>query len=241
MESKSVKTDRHLVLFEDSRIDSFIILGSGGGGRTAASIIEARFSEQSQALPKIAFLDDVDKRPLVNGYPVIGPISKAVDDTDWPEGTGFVVAFGSTCLPAREHVFRLLQAKGRHVINAIHPRSTIDRWASLGVGNIITANCVIHPNARMGNNCFLCVAATVDHDDEIGDNVYLSPGVHLAGGVILEDNVFVGISAAVLPGVRVGKGAIIGAGAVVIGDVAAAETVVGVPARPIKKRKEEHL
>lgn len=177
-----MKTDHHPVSFGDSRIDSFIILGSGGGGRTAASIIEARFFEQGQIQPKIAFLDDVDKRMFVNGYPVIGPVSKALDDVDWPVGTGFIVAFGSTHLAAREHVFNLLQANGSRVINAVHPRATIDRWASLGVGNIIAANCVIHPNVKLGNNCFLCVAATIDHDDEIGDNVYLSPGVHLAGG-----------------------------------------------------------
>jgi acetyltransferase EpsM len=219
----------------------FVILGSGGGGRTAASIIEACSAELGHLRPGIVFLDDADKSPYVNEYPVIGPVSRALDDASLPDEAGFIVAFGSTCLPARERAFRMLQTKGRHIINVIHPHAIIDRWATIGVGNIIAANCVIHPNAKLGNNCFLCVAATVDHDAEIGDNVYLSPGVHLAGGAILEDNVFVGTSAAVLPGVRVGKGAIIGAGAVVIGDVAAAETVVGVPARPIRKRKEEHL
>lgn len=219
-------------------VSRFIILGSGGGGRTVAGIIEAWSSKQGQSKPEIAFLDDADKRSHVNSYPVIGPVSKALDNADWPDGTGFVVAFGSMCMPARERVFHLLQAKKRHVINAIHPRATIDRCASLGVGNIIAANCVIHPNAKLGNNCFLCVATTMDHDDEIGDNVYFSPGVHLSGNVILEDNVFIGTNAAVLPGVHIGKGAIIGAGAVVIGNVAAGATVAGVPARLIKKRKK---
>lgn len=225
-------------LFNDTTPDQFVILGGGGGGRTAASIIEMWVSERSHSLPEIVFLDDADRRLTINDYPVIGPVSKALDDPDWPKRTGFVVAFGATHMLARERVFRSLQAKGHYVINAIHPRATIDRWASLGVGNIIAANCVIHPNARLGNNCFLCVAATIDHDDEIGDNVYLSPGVHLAGGVILANNVFVGINATVLPEIHVGKGAIIGAGAVVTENVAAGTTVVGVPARPIEKRKE---
>lgn len=219
-------------------VNQFVIIGSGGGGRTAASIIEASSSEMSKSKPVIVFLDDADKRSSVNGYPVVGPVSMALDSADWPEGTGFIVAFGSMNLVARERVFRLLQAKGRRVINAIHPRVIIDRCATLGIGNIIAANCVIHPNAKVGNNCFFCVAATVDHDDEIGDNVYLSPGVHLAGAVILEENVFVGTSAAVLPGVRIGKGAVIGAGAIVTRDVASGITVVGVPARPIEKKKE---
>lgn len=218
-------------------VDRFVILGSGGGGRTVASIIEAMSSEQGQSQPKIAFLDDADKRKLVNGYPVIGPIAQVLEDTDCSEGTGFVVAFGSTHMPARERIFSLLQTKARRIINVIHPRAIIDRWASIGIGNVIAANCVIHPNAKLGDNCFLCVATTIDHDSEIGNNVYISPGVHLTGGVILENNVFVGTSAVVLPEVRVGKGAIIGAGAVVIGNVVAGGTIAGVPARPIEKRE----
>lgn len=223
---------------QNASIDRFVILGCGGGGRTAVSIIEAACSEQGQRATTITFLDDNHQDELVNGYPVIGPIATALNETGWSKGTGCVVAFGSKCLPARERIFQLLQAKGRHIINAIHPRATIDRTASLGIGNIIAANCVIHPNARLGNNCFLCVAATIDHDNEIGDNVYLSPGVHLAGGVVLEDSVFVGASAAVLPGIRIGKGATVGAGAVVLSDVVAGGTVVGVPARLVEKRKE---
>jgi acetyltransferase EpsM len=230
--------ERSICLRHDTTTDRVVILGSGGGGRTAASIIETQCAEQRRTGMEIAFLDDCDKRLFVNGHPVIGPTSKALDNADWPEETGFVVAFGSTCLPARDRVFRLLQAKERQILNVIHPRAIIDQWASVGVGNIIAANCVIHPNARLGNNCFLCVAATIDHDGDVGDNVYLSPGVHLAGGVTLEDGVFVGTGAALLPGIHVGKGAIIGAGAVVIGDVAAGATVAGVPARLIKKRKE---
>jgi sugar O-acyltransferase (sialic acid O-acetyltransferase NeuD family) len=222
---------------EDGVVSGVVILGSGGGGRTAASIVEVWSSEQKQPLPHIVFLDDADKRAFVNGHPVMGPVSKALVDEKWSEDKAFVVAFGSTHLPARERVFALLQKEGRHVINVIHPRASIDRCAVMGVGNVIAANCVIHPNAKLGNNCFLCVATTIDHDDEIGDNVYFSPGVHLAGGVIVEANVFVGTGAAVLPGVRVGKGAVLGAGAVVIEDVPAGVTVVGVPARLIAKRE----
>jgi len=42
----------------------------------------------------------------------------------------------------------------------------------------------------------------------------------------------VGAGAVVIPNVRIGAGALVAAGAVVIGDVAAGVTVLGVPARP---------
>jgi len=49
-------------------------------------------------------------------------------------------------------------------------------------------------------------------------------------------DVWIGAAAIILPGVRVGTGAVVGAGAVVTKDVAPYEVVVGVPAKPIRKR-----
>jgi acetyltransferase-like isoleucine patch superfamily enzyme len=46
------------------------------------------------------------------------------------------------------------------------------------------------------------------------------------------DSAFIGIGAAILPNLRIGANAIVGAGAVVIRDVPANATVIGVPARP---------
>jgi len=48
----------------------------------------------------------------------------------------------------------------------------------------------------------------------------------------------IGAGAIVLGPVTVGEGATVGAGAVVIGDVAPGETVVGIPAKPIRGREE---
>lgn len=48
---------------------------------------------------------------------------------------------------------------------------------------------------------------------------------------VIEDEVFVGVGARVIGGVRVGAGARIGANAVVLADVPAGATVVGVPGR----------
>ncbi len=43
----------------------------------------------------------------------------------------------------------------------------------------------------------------------------------------------IGIGSSVIQGVTIGAGATVGAGAVVLGDVEAGETVVGVPARVV--------
>jgi len=52
-------------------------------------------------------------------------------------------------------------------------------------------------------------------------------------------DVWIGHGATVMPGVKIETGAAIGSGAVVTHDVAPYEIVVGVPARPIRKRFDE--
>ena len=51
----------------------------------------------------------------------------------------------------------------------------------------------------------------------------------------------IGTNAVILPGVTVGRGAIVGAGAVVTHDVPPMTVVAGVPARPIRSRRDDEL
>lgn len=57
--------------------------------------------------------------------------------------------------------------------------------------------------------------------------------VHGTGPISIGDRVFLGQRCVVLGGVTIGDGATVGAHAVVTKDVAAGQTVVGIPARPV--------
>ena len=205
----------------------YAILGAGGAGRTALSVFLSM-----QHGTDVVFFDD---RPLsyVNGTPVVGTVSEILDP-DWLEAR-FVVAFGSTTLPAKSAVASRLEAHGRTFGTLIHPKAEVDKTASVGQGSVVCAFCVVHPNATIGPHSFLCCSATVDHDTILGRNVYLSPGCNLCGAARICDDAFVGVGAVVLPNVTVGRGAIVGAGAVVTRDVPNYATVVGNPARVIKQ------
>ncbi len=59
--------------------------------------------------------------------------------------------------------------------------------------------------------------------------------------VIVGNDVWIGHNAIIMPNVHIGNGAVIGSGAVVTHDVDPYSVVVGVPARPIKKRFSEDI
>lgn len=104
----------------------------------------------------------------------------------------------------------------------------------------------IHPGATLGRRVFIDHGAgvVVGETSEIGNNCVLFQGVTLGGTSLerekrhptLEDHVVVGAGAKILGPIRVGHGARIGANSVVIGDVPAGATFVGLPAREVRRR-----
>ena len=107
----------------------------------------------------------------------------------------------------------------------------------------------IHPAAAIGAGFFVDhgMGVVIGETTEVGDDVMLYQGVTLGGTGFergkrhptLGNGVTVGVGAKILGAVNVGDGAIIGAGAVVLRDVPAHSTVVGIPARVIAVRDPE--
>ena len=101
----------------------------------------------------------------------------------------------------------------------------------------------IHPGARIGKGMFIDhgMGVVIGETAVVGDNCLLYQGVTLGGtGKIhgkrhptLEDNVVVGAGAKVLGAITVGANTRIGAGSVLLRNVAADSTVVGIPGRVI--------
>lgn len=129
-----------------------------------------------------------------------------------------------------------VQALGFELVDAIHPRATVSRSASLGLGVAVMAGAVINAETRIGDLSIVNTGATVDHDCVIGTAVHIAPNSALAGNVTVGDGTFMGIGCRAVPGCTIGSWAIIGAGAVVVHDLADGVTAVGVPARPFERR-----
>ena len=111
-------------------------------------------------------------------------------------------------------------------MNAFLTGAVIGRGAEFGPGLIVlhSVGLVVNTAVRGGANVVLEGSVTV--------------GAEKGRSPVLGDNVFIGAGAGVIGGVSVGSDARIGANAVVVKDVPAGATAVGVPAKVVRTRSE---
>ena len=116
------------------------------------------------------------------------------------------------------------------------------------VGRIMTG-IEIHPAAMIGDRLFIDhgMGVVIGATTEIGNDVTLYQGVTLGGTSLkrgikrhptLEDGVIVGAGAKVLGPIIIGKNARVGSNAVVVTNVDAETTVVGVPAKVTRAKSQ---
>jgi serine O-acetyltransferase len=106
----------------------------------------------------------------------------------------------------------------------------------------------IHPSAKIGTGFFIDhgMGVVIGETAEVGDYVTLFQGVTLGGTgkergkrhPTLGNHVVVGAGAKILGGIKIGDNVKIGANSVVLKNVPANSTVIGVPARIIKSKGE---
>ncbi len=123
------------------------------------------------------------------------------------------------------------------------------RWAGRAISHLARwlTGIEIHPGARIGRRFFIDhgMGVVIGETAEIGDDVTLYHGVTLGGTTwepvkrhpTLEDGVIVGAGAKVLGAITIGEQSRIGANSVVLRDVPAHSTVVGIPGTVIGATK----
>ena len=187
------------------------VMGAGGHAKVVVDTARAA-GRQVAAL--------VDRRPELRGslvldVPVLG------EDTEVPDDVELVLAVGDNGVRAR----LAERHAGRAFAALVHPRAVLAADNEVGCGTVVFANAVLQPGARVGRHAIVNTAAVIEHDCTLADLVQVAAG----------EGAFVGAGATVLPGVRLGPWCVVGAGAVVVRDVPGGATVVGVPARELRR------
>lgn len=220
--------------------------GAGGVNSGSAAISAFRASERG-ASPQngqaafsgmhdvIGFLDsnpEIHGR-RVDGLPVLGGIEDIPRLRDQSGLEGVIIAIGDNGI--RRGYARQVCRMNVELISAIHPSASIAQNAHIGRDTVVAAGVVVCAHCQIGDSVILNTGCIIDHQSMIGEGAHICPGVRIAGRVKVEPGAFVGIGATILPKVTIGYESTVGAGAVVTEDVPDMATVVGVPARQIKR------
>lgn len=208
-----------------------------GGGGHARVVIDA--VQQSRSATLVAILDADARRwkTEVLGVPIVGN-DTALDALIADGVNCFIVGVGSVGdNSVRRRLFELANGRGLRPHTVVHPAALCSPAAGVEPGAQLLAACIVNVGAHIGQNAIINTGAIIEHDCRIGAHAHVSTGAALCGSVRLEEGAFVGAGATILPNIVIHKGATVGAGAVVTRDVETLTTVVGVPARVIRRTK----
>jgi len=205
-------------------MEKLILIGAGGHSKSVVDSIDTNKYELC------GFLDE-NKTGIHLNLPIFG---EKIEDIDNFEQYSYFVAIGG--VDSRKIWFERIKRKGLKTINIIDKTSIVSKSAKIGTGNFIGKHAIINANSVIGDNNVINTKALVEHECIVGNHTHLSTNSIINGNVIVRDCVFLGSSSVCNGQLSLGVSAVIGSGSVVITDVEPFTTVVGVPARVIKRR-----
>ena len=206
-----------------------LIIVAGASGQHAAVVYEAAILSGMTVLGFATI--GAAKPPSMFDCPWMGSLGD-IATLQIAEGNEFIVACGSN--EQRRQQSETLSMQGATFRSVYHPAAIVSPSARIGAGSAVLGGAIVGPRTAVGIAAIINHAASIDHDCLIGDYTNVSPGARFAGCVQARRGVFVGLNASILQGLELGENSIIGAGAVVIRNVSPGETVVGVPAQPMR-------
>ena len=171
------------------------IIGAGGHGKVVGEI----------ALLKqykiIHFFDDEIEKIKDFPFTISGNLDYLVNHLK--DYDSFFVAIGDN--QKRYNKLEWLKKQKKNIINLIHPKSTISKFSSLGLGISVMANAVINPGTFIKEGVIINSSASIDHDCVIECFSHISPNCSLSGNVRVGKFTHLGTGTSVHPGINIGN------------------------------------
>jgi sugar O-acyltransferase (sialic acid O-acetyltransferase NeuD family) len=171
------------------------IIGAGGHGKVVGEI--ALLNQYKI----IHFFDDEIEK--IKGFPftISGNLDYLVNHLK--DYDSFFVAIGDN--QKRYNKLEWLKKQKKNIINLIHPKSTISKFSSLGLGISVMANAVINPGTFIKEGVIINSSASIDHDCVIECFSHVSPNCSLSGNVRVGKFTHLGTGTSVHPGINIGN------------------------------------
>jgi sugar O-acyltransferase (sialic acid O-acetyltransferase NeuD family) len=211
------------------------IYGASGFGREVAWLVES-CNENDARFKVVCFIDDdISKHgKVLNNIPVM-----ALQDAyeQFPHAS---VVSGIGDPQIRECLMNQAEQIGFKFETLVHPRTEKSTWVEIGLGTVICAGNILTTNIVLGQHVQINLDCTLGHDVILHDYATLAPGVHVSGCVHIGKRAYIGTGAVIINGtlvspIVIGDDAVVGAGACVTKSVDPGLTVVGIPAKPLKR------
>ncbi|MDD3012208.1 MAG: acetyltransferase [Candidatus Gastranaerophilales bacterium] len=191
-------------------------------------------NDSSPTWELIGYIDDNKERHCKTfmDYPILGGteiIPELIKDNDI---YFFATYYGK--LSGFKNRVNILESYGCKFANLIHPSINI-KYVKIGKGCFLAEGCNLGANIEIGNYVNARIRAVICHNTTIEDFSFIGPNSTVGSGVVLKEGCFIGTGATILRTKTLGKASTIGAGAMVVKNVPDGITVVGVPAKKIRK------
>jgi sugar O-acyltransferase (sialic acid O-acetyltransferase NeuD family) len=209
-----------------------VIVGAGGHGREVLDVVVACILDGAP-YEFLGFLDDGE--PDVGLLAALGvELLGTVDDLSRLGPVAVLLGLGVPVV-RRE----LAQRLGRAPLEPpalVHPLASVGSRCTLGPGTIVAAGARLTTNITTGAHCYVGPNATVGHDCVLRRYATIYPGAAVSGNVRIGEAATVGAGASVRQGLTLGEACIVGLGAAVVRSVPDDATVVGSPAKRLRRR-----
>ncbi len=202
------------------------IIGAGSvGGHIAYNI-----TEYSDEFVIAGFFDDDLQKVGTSqfGVKILGTVDEVLKLKDAH------IVIGISFPKIKQKIIKLLSSNSTLKFpTLVHSRAWISNGVSLGKGSIIYPGTAINYGSNIDDFVCINMNCSLGHHTKVGRYVSLAPGVNTGGYTTVEDGVEIGIGTSTLQKVCIGRESIIGGQTMVIEDITAGATAVGVPAKTI--------
>lgn len=174
-----------------------------------------------------------------HGFKIIGSFDDLFSSGNL-SGKNFMLTMGDNKI--RTDLSNKIIGLGGCVPTIIHPTAIVSRFARISeVGVYISPFSHIQADSIIGSNTIILSGVDISHTTTIGKSCFIASGVIIGAYTTVEDYVFFGQGALSISGKvsRIGKHCYIGARSLLTRNVAPFATVVGLPAREIRTKKDE--
>ena len=135
----------------------------------------------------------------------------------------------------RADIYQQIKAKGYELISYVSSKAT--RFNNeIGENCFILADTKLEPFTNIGNNVVMWNGSHVAHHGIVKDHVFLAPEAVLSGHCTVEPYCFCGVNSTVRDGVRLAEGTLVGMSAGVTKDTEEWSVYIGNPAKKVENK-----